>query len=362
MLKIRTHLLQSMVSKASRGASNNKMLPITGMMGIKVSTQDESSVLSLCTTDATNYLFISDNIDLSEELEVVVPEEQFSKLVSKITTDTIGIEVTEDKLVVTGNGTYNIELPLDELGNPVKFPNPLANVSLTNSKTISLTSIKSILLHNKPSLAVDLDVPCYTGYYMDNSGVITTDIYTMCGNELRLFDKPVLLSRELVDLLDIFTSPEIEVMEMADKLVFASSNCIVYGTKMSEIGDYQVEALKSLLEQDFPCMVKISRNRLINSLDRLNLFVGRYDKNKIKLDFTNDGLVISSKAVSGRESIEYLDKVNFKEFDCFIDIELLTTQLKAQECDSVELWFGIDNAIKMVDGDVTQVVALDEDE
>ncbi len=362
MLKVRTHLLQSMVLKASKGASNNKMLPITGMMGIKVVTEDDKSLLSLCTTDATNYLFISEPIDLTDDMEVVIPEEQFSKLVSKITTDTIGLELTKDKLVVTGNGTYGIELPLDELGNPVKFPNPLEKLTLTNSRTISLGSIKSILLHNKPSLAIERDVPCYTGYYMDASGVITTDTYTMCGNEIKLFEEPVLLSREMVDLLDIFTTDKIEVMEFGNNLVFASPGCIVYGAKMNGIEDYQVEALKGLLEQDFPCMVKVSRNRLINSLDRLNLFVGRYDKNKIKLDFTKDALVISSKANSGTETIEYNDKVNASEFYCYIDVEMFSTELKAQECDIVELWYGLPNAIKAVDGDVTQVIALDEDD
>lgn len=362
MLKIKTHVLQNLVAKASIGASNNKMLPITSMLGISVnSTPENNSCLTLKTTDATNYLFVSDFIDATDSFEVVVPQEQFSKLVSKITTETISLEIDNGKLIVEGNGKYQIELPLNEEGELVKFPNPLKDLVLLDSRQVGLNSIKSVLLHNKPALATSTDVPCYTGYYMDKGQVITTDTYIMCGNEIGLFETPALLSRELVDLLDVFNSTEINIFETDNNILFTSDNCMVYGVKMQGIEEYQVEALKGLLEQDFPSMVKLSRNRLINSLDRLNLFVGKYDNNKIKLEFSKDGLVITSKAASGKELIEYSENSNFSEFTCYIDIEMMIAQLKAQECDIEEIWYGRENAIKLIDGDVTQVLALDEE-
>lgn len=359
MLKIKTHVLQNLVSRANSGAGNNKMLPITSMMCIDCS----DGAVTLCTTDATNYLYVSEKLeDNIYDLYVVVPQEQFSKLVSKITTDYVTLDVVNGVLDVTGNGIYHIELPLDESGNLVRYPNPLKGIDLVSDKSISLGSIKSVLRHNKPSLSTEMDVPCYTGYYMDESGVISTDTYTMCGNDLKLFEKPVLLSRELVDLLNVFVSDTISILDLGDNLVFFSPSCVVYGAKMREIGDYQVEALKGLLEQDFPYMVLLPRVSLINSLDRLNLFVGRYDKNKIKLSFEKDKLVLTSKNVSGLEEVEYSRATTVTDkFECYIDVDMLITQLGAQESDVIELYYGKDNAIKMVDGDVTLVLALDEE-
>jgi DNA polymerase III sliding clamp (beta) subunit (PCNA family) len=358
MLKIKTHVLQNLVSKANAGAGNNKMLPITSMMCINSS----NGVLTLCTTDATNYLYVSENLeDKTYDLYVVVPQEQFSKLISRITTDYVTLDVVNGVLDVKGNGIYHIELPLDESGNLITYPDPVKGIDLVSDKSISLGSIKSVLLHNKPSLSTEMDVPCYTGYYMDNSGVISTDTYTMCGNDLKLFDEPVLLSRELVDLLNVFVSDSINILDLGSNLVFFSPSCVVYGAKMKEIGDYQVEALKGLLEQDFPYMVLLPRVELINSLDRLNLFVGKYDKNKIKLSF-KDKLIITSKNVSGLEEVEYSRAVTvIGDFECYIDVDMLSTQLRAQEGDVIELYYGKDNAIKMVDGDVTLVLALDEE-
>lgn len=361
MVKIKTEVLQRMVASASKGAGNNKMLPITSMMSILVKRVGNESRLCLCTTDATNYLYVVEDIDLVDEFYVVVPQEQFSKLVSKLTSEEVSLELVSGKLVVKGNGTYNIELPLDETGNLVRYPNPVANLNRDKVDSLGITTIKSILAHNKPALAKTKEVPCYSGYYMDKNGVLTTDTYVMCHNDLNIFEEPVLLSKELVDLLDVFTGNEVEVIDSGSSLVFVSSNYVVYGVKMQEVGDYQVKALMGLITQDFTSKVEVSRLELISALDRLSLFVGRYDKNMINLNFSENALNISSKATSGIESLPYLDKENFAEFNCTIDIELFLSQIKAQDTDKVEIWFGRENAIKMVDGDVTYVVALGED-
>ena len=52
-LTIRTSELQDMVSKVIKCSSNNKLLPLTSLMSIKV----ESNFLTLATTDGTNYFY-----------------------------------------------------------------------------------------------------------------------------------------------------------------------------------------------------------------------------------------------------------------------------------------------------------------
>jgi hypothetical protein len=114
--------------------------------------------------------------------------------------------------------------------------------------------------------------------------------------------------------------------------------------------------------REFSSMCKFPKSTLLNLLDRLALFVDTYDKNGIYLTFTNDGIRVSSKKSSGVEVIPYSDSKNFTPFTCCIDIEMLRSQIKAQTTDMIELWYGTDNAIKMVDGNVTQIVALLEDD
>ena len=65
---------------------------------------------------------------MGEDFYVVVQVEQFSKLIGKMTCETISLEVNDGILNVKGNGDYKIELPLDEEGNTIQFPDPVAKV------------------------------------------------------------------------------------------------------------------------------------------------------------------------------------------------------------------------------------------
>ena len=49
--------LQDMVAKAMKGASNNKLIPLTNLMAIQL----KDHKLTLITTDATNFLYIMED-------------------------------------------------------------------------------------------------------------------------------------------------------------------------------------------------------------------------------------------------------------------------------------------------------------
>ena len=97
-------------------------------------------------------------------------------------------------------------------------------------------------------------------------------------------------------------------------------------------------------------------------LDRLSLFVGTYDKNAVDLTFTNQGLQVSSKASSGIEILPYVNSENQVDFTCAVDIQMLVNEVKAIQNDLIEIYYGDDSSIKLVDGNITIVIALMEDE
>ena len=94
----------------------------------------------------------------------------------------------------------------------------------------------------------------------------------------------------------------------------------------------------------------------------MSLFVSPYDKKGIYLTFTKDGLILSSKKSSGSELIPFISSTEFKDYTCCIDIEMLKTQISTQDTDELNLYYGSDIAIKLVDKNVTQIIALVEDD
>lgn len=357
-MTINTSTLQSMVAKAMKGASCNKMIPLTGLMAIEL----VDNTLTLTTTDATNYLFIREDKVDGDDFYVVVQADMFAKLISKLTCEKVNLELKDNVLTVKGNGKYSIELPLDEEGELIKFPNPLDSAPSTgDAHTVNLSTIKLILATAKSALADTLEVPCYTGYYVGNK-VVATDTYKICGINIKLFDEPALISPEMMNLLDIFTDEKIYVERQDNVMIFESENCTVYGTLMDSIDDYQIEAIEGLLSQDFYSSCKVTKSALLQLLDRLALFVSPYDKNGVYLTFTREGLQIESKQANSVELIPYTESTKFHDFTCCVDIEMLHSQVKANTGDSITLHYGEENAIKITDGNVVQVVALLEDD
>lgn len=356
MLKLKTLKLQEMVSKAVKGASNNKLIPITSLMAIEL----KDGVLTLTTTDATNTLKIKEKDITGDDFYVVVQVDLFSKLVAKTTVETITLTLKENSLEVKGNGTYNIDLPLDEDGKLIKFPEYKFNHEV-EATTMYATSIKSILNANKAALAETMEIPCLTGYYFGDT-VITTDTYKVCCNDEKIFGSPILLPAELVNLLALMDQEKIKVQQDKGKILFTTENVVVYGIRLDGIEDYPVDAINAYLETEFTSMCKLSKTALISVLDRLMLFVTPYDKNGVYLTFTQEGLIISSKRSNGTELIKYQGSENFQAFTCCADIELFRTQLVAQEGEITELWYGHEKALKMVSGKITQIISLLEDD
>lgn len=359
-MTINTSTLQNMVAKAMKGASCNKMIPLTGLMAIHLNSN--SHRLTLLTTDATNYLYVREDKVEGEEFYVVVQAEMFAKLISKLTCEKVSLELKDNILTVKGNGKYSIELPLDEEGELIKYPHPLGDKTFDgDTYTVNLSTIKLILNTAKSALANTLEVPCYTGYYVGNK-VVATDTYKICGIDIKLWDEPALISPEMMSLLDLFTDEKITVYRDNNIMVFKTDNCTVYGTLMDSIDDYQIEAINGLIEQEFDSACKVTKSALLQLLDRLALFVSPYDKNGVYLTFTKEGLQIESKQANSVELIPYAESENFRPFTCCVDIEMLHSQVKANTGDAITIHYGEDNAIKITDGNVSQVVALLEDE
>jgi len=359
-LKIKAESLKEMVSRAVKGVSNNKLIPITSLMAISL----KKGQLILTTTDATNYLYIRKNKVEGNDFYVVVPVEVFSKLVMKMTCEVIELELKNNCLEVRGNGKYSIELPLDENGELIQYPDPMKNIKLPKTSVeISSSTALTILNSVKPALATTLEIPCYTGYYVGDR-VVSTDTYKIASLNCKLLEEPKLISSEMMNLLAVFTTEKINLYidkNKADIIVFYTDDCVVYGTVMEGIEDFAIDAISALVDTEFESRCKIGKSSLLQLLERLSLFVGLYDKNAINLTFTENGLQVSSKASSGVEILPYLESDNFKDFVCSVDIEMLSSQIKGQVSDTVEMFYGLDNALKMVDGDITQIVALIED-
>lgn len=355
-MKVVTSRMKDAVNKAIKGAGFNNLIPITSMIGIKLS----DGKLRLLTTDMTNTLCIIIDKVAGDDMDITVDADKFGKLIAKTTSEDIDLSVKDDILFVKANGTYKISLISDEEGL-VTFP----ALSETKGKTtkVKLTSIMQAYNINKSALAKTLENPALTGYYCGDM-IISTDANVITFNDFKMFeqDEPLLISPQLMQLLTLNKQEDIKLIADKTLLTFIADDMVVQGAVMEGIEDFPADDVKAYLDEAFTSSCKVPKDLLLATLDRLALFIEPYDKNGAYFTFGRKGINIHSKKDASTEVINYVESKGFEPFVCCVDIPMLKEQLQANPDDTVKICYGNENALKIESGKVTQVIALLEDE
>ena len=351
-ITINTIKLQNAVAKVIKGAGFNKLLELSNNLGITL----EGTNLLLATTDGTNYMYVSLDVPASEDFSIAVNAEMFSKLITKITSEEVALEVTSNALIVRGNGTYTLSLCLDDNGEILSFPNFATKMpEVKESVTVYKEVISAMITSLKPSLS-DNAGSIYSNYYVGEF-LASTDRAMMSIYDEKMFkDNEFMFSREFVDLLGLATSDV--VLELTDEYLIATSDDMcVCAKKPIDTNGFEVAGIKGILALEFNSFCRVSKSGLLALLERLALFVGQYDDSAINLHFTDNALEVSSLSSSGIESIDYKEAKDAVDMAVKINVNRLIAQVKAYSSDTVDIYYGQSKFLKLSDGKLTQIIA-----
>ena len=221
-LNIKTNDLYNLLDITRNCASNNKMLPITCMTCLET----VNGFLQATTTTLSDYCVARVPCE-STDFYAVISHDTFYKLMSKLTCENISLEVVNQHLVVTGNGKYTLDLPVDENGELIKFPKP--NYHTVDIKG-ELTDEQLHIIHttNRANLSNSLTEPCYTGYYIGEQ-ILTSDRSVICASLFNIFDTPILINDRVMYTLEGDVSIGINDM---NEVIFFGKNYEVYTKSM----------------------------------------------------------------------------------------------------------------------------------
>ena len=355
MIKLQTSEFQKAVTKVEKGAGKNALLPITEMIGIKI----KDNTMSIYATDGANDMKYIINDVNSDDISITVKAETLAKLMNKVTSEIVELNVTEDYLEIKANGTYKLPLEVDENG-VIDFPEIKFNIPDTELNATTHTNVLSAIAVNKSALSVDYTKPELTGYYVGDC-IMTSDQEVITKNDI-WFSKdesePMLINEKMMYLLSLAESEEIKFYRQDGKLYFFTDKLVVCGAEMAEIEDFPIDILNTFIETEFNSSCKIPKLLLIDVLERLQIFIESYDENGAIFTFTDDGLNISSKKSSSIEIIKYNETNEFKPYTCTLNIPKFKELLKSNPSDTITIHYGNDNAIKITTDKVTQILAV----
>lgn len=367
---IRIEEIQSACSKILAAVDSNSVSALTETL--QLSTRGKELFLNV----TNNEYFAKVKLEMKEPVEfnATVNANLFLKLISQITTETIELSVTETALILKGNGTYNLPLIFDG-DKLMELPEIIINNPTTNF-SIDSSILQSILQFNSKELSKGIiSRPIQKLYYMDELGAITFTTGA-CVNSFSL-EKPVkvLLNDRLVKLFKLFKDGPVNFTlgydTLADgviqtKVRFESEDIsltAILSCDDTMLQSYPVNAVRARANSDYPYSVNISREQLIQTINRLLLFTSANGARDIinpysTFEFKPDRVVVWDTHHENFEEVFYTNTRCEVEdaYTTMFDFKDFRTTLENCSEQYVTLNFGDEQALVVARGNVRVVI------
>lgn len=352
-MKVNTSILKDML-RAVSGCKPSKILEITNYYELDFSVEG----LSLRATDGINFITINYPEQCEEEMTVIVKADQFSKLINKTTKDTVTLKLTDNYLEVKGNGTYKVEIVSDEVY-------PTLDIDVDKEFTVTYTTLSNAITSGaKAKSNVPTDGVLFS-YLVRDSEVVTADAIKVYSTELDgkdLEGVELLIPPTLANLLQSIDVENIKFMVDDDCTTLRAVGQNVTITGALQEGADEYPDVIPLLTSEYPYSCEVDVKQVLQALDRLDLFIGLYDKGIIDVVFsdTNMAIATSSKSV---EAIEYTKPIDLSEpFVISVNSAYMKDLFSAVDEPDVKVEFGTEETVKLCTKDSMMLLATADEE
>lgn len=349
-MKLNTNNLKKMLSKMSKCKPNN-LLEITQYYELHF----HEDGFAITGTDGVNFIMItSEEGAQEEEAKIIVKADQFSKLISKMTSENVDLQVKADFLQVKGNGTYKCEIFTDE-----DYPD--YEIDVDKQYRVSTLDLLHGLGAGKTAKSNSAADGVLFSYLLRQGNLIAADSIKVSYTSISGFEGEILIPPGLANLLSALEGERVVISVSPDKhdVEFVSNNIVIYGALAEGADEYP--DVSFMFEDSYPYMCKVDTQATLQALDRLKLFVGTYDSGFIDLTFTDGALILSTLSGSN-EIIPYHNKINeLKDnLDYRLNGQYLQDLVSASKGATIELHFGEDDSIKIESEDDKFILATSD--
>lgn len=326
----------------------------------------DNNILNLNVTNREYYATVKFNLPSAENFKAAVKAKTFLSLMSKITTDTVQLEVKGNALKVTANGTYDLpliynndkmlELPTIDLGE------------VTAQMDINSSILISIAINNsKELLRGTIAKPVQKYYYVDKNGAITFTSGA-CVNTFSLpADVKLLLSDKVVRLFKLFKGDNnvsfsmghVPISEdLVQTVVQFLTDKVIITAKMSDTGlisSVPVSAIRNIANKDYPHTMVLDKNQLLQTLNRIMIF--NEDKVYGNLTFKNNSLTIQDFNGGSLETVAASsESTNISEYKMILDLKNFKLILDGCDDDYITVCFGDHKAVVVKKQNICDVI------
>jgi len=336
--------LQDALGLAGRAVASRSTMPVLECVLL---TAVEGVGLTICAND--NEMFISTaNIpaDIEEPGSVALNAKLFTDIIRKMPGDYIEIETDEKLITLCKCGQAKLKIS----GTPAEEFPMIPQEELDNANhwyMISANTLRDMIKQTIFSVSIDPSKAILTGELFDIVGnelrVVSVDMFRI-SYRAQVFEgdvpdgRGVIPAKALAELSRAVSGDENDVIRFSftDKRVIFETETFTMSVRLL-VGDFM--RYNQIFNNDFSTMVVINRARFLSSIERAMLIAAENRSLSVKLDLSDDNLIITSQSEKGQTHDEIPCETNGKDLTIHFNPRYLTEVLKVIDEESVSVRF-----------------------
>lgn len=346
--------------------SNNNLSNVTDMLELDV--VDKNLEINVTNKE----YFVKVKIDIGEEIDfhATVNADVFIKLIPQMTTETIEFTISDNVLIIKGNGEYKIPIIYDD-DEIVRLPEIVID-NVTSSFSIPSSVLNDIYTYNSKEINKGLfSHPSQKMFYVDENGCITFTTGA-CVNAFTLPEETkMLLNQKVVGLFRLI-STENMIMSIGTTTVDEVEQTIVSFTNPklsitsivnvddSLLGSVPVTAIRNRAYNAYTHSVSVRRESLLQTINRLLIFTGNNSlvRPYSKFVFSNADVTVYDKDMNNKEVVTYSSNTDTLAdgYEAVIDLIDVKMAIESLKDEFVTVKFGDQKAIVVQSSNIYNVI------
>lgn len=344
---IDTSVLKNMISRVIKcSTSSGSLNAMGGVIEVKV----KNGVFSLRSTDSHNTIQIYEPVSCTENMEAVIAAENFVKVIGATTTKETSFTITDLKLTMKSNGTYEFIRKTEDIGVPLVWA-PIVPITEPDYEVeLPIEALHQLIKRTGSFLGSAFDNPVMDSYYFGDM-VVTCNGATVCFHKAKLTPEPLMLVGRTVLLLSQFDaskSSSVKLLKKGNKVQFKNDNMILDSSIHPKSGEYPIEQLSEYLNDDYDSKLTVNVPILREAVKRVDIFTDNRTQNgAFYFNVKNDGLHLNSYNGDAYEHVPVTNMENFKEYQLLLSSTELIHVLDLPDTKEALLTYGNPNAIQL---------------
>jgi len=324
--EISTPLLQTVCSKLVKAVSSKDIIP--SLKNFLISA--EGNEIKIIAGDGATYLekYINSN-SILEGGKTSVDGKDFTKLISKINTDTVVIETTNDNKLRINAGKSKFHLKTID-ANEYVYPESL--VPDVNDIEVNLLELKKALKLASITVSKNATEIYFTGYKIGKA-LMTTN-----RNNLTIYNIPIslddlLLTQDIVNLIYDLDGETATISYTLDFIEIKTLGTRVLGNLLSGLEYFPGN---DIMEQfNYDKHVVINKKELLPVLDRAMIFVK--DLGAIQLKFENNVVKCSLLGTQDADTYEEISYIGNLDMSVNLNVGMLYNICSSLDSEQIEM-------------------------